>query len=139
MYGGIKSEAKSKGVHREVQGQCIILPPQSGIIGADRFFGRGIMEPKAARKPIIDYFSEVKDPRTNRNKLRKYPLVEGKRNHAIGGDKFGQRLGGRGRGLKVRKVRLSGTGTRSGNGVKSFFRWSTVYPNMTCTGWCSSH
>ncbi|GHT65384.1 H repeat-associated protein YdcC [Spirochaetia bacterium] len=34
------------------------------------------MEPKAARKPIIDYFSEVKDPRTNRNKLRKYPLEE---------------------------------------------------------------
>ncbi|MHC6204750.1 transposase family protein, partial [Breznakiellaceae bacterium SP9] len=34
------------------------------------------MEPKAARKPIIDYFSEVKDPRTNRNKLMKYPLVE---------------------------------------------------------------
>ncbi|MHC6204172.1 ISAs1 family transposase [Breznakiellaceae bacterium SP9] len=34
------------------------------------------MEQKAARKPIIAYFSEVKDPRTNRNKLMKYPLVE---------------------------------------------------------------
>ncbi|GHV27497.1 H repeat-associated protein YdcC [Spirochaetia bacterium] len=34
------------------------------------------MEAKAARKPIIAYFSGVKDPRTNRNKLRKYPLVE---------------------------------------------------------------
>ncbi|GMO46139.1 MAG: ISAs1-like element ISEc5 family transposase [Termitinemataceae bacterium] len=34
------------------------------------------MEAKVARKPIIAYFSEVKDPRTNRNKLRKYPLIE---------------------------------------------------------------
>ncbi|GHV52129.1 hypothetical protein AGMMS49579_08920 [Spirochaetia bacterium] len=34
------------------------------------------MDPKAARKPIIDYFSEVKDLRTNRNKLGKYPLEE---------------------------------------------------------------
>jgi predicted transposase YbfD/YdcC len=34
------------------------------------------MEQKAVRKPIIDYFSEVKDPRTNRNNLRKYPLEE---------------------------------------------------------------
>ncbi|GMO39730.1 MAG: hypothetical protein Ta2B_19530 [Termitinemataceae bacterium] len=50
------------------------------------------MEAKAARKPIIAYFSEVKDPRTNRNKLRKYPLIEGKRNHDIGGDKLRQRL-----------------------------------------------
>ena len=54
------------------------------------------MEPKGAQKPIIDYFSEVKDPRTNRNKLKKYPLVEGKRNHDISGDKFSQRVGGRG-------------------------------------------
>jgi hypothetical protein len=52
------------------------------------------MEQKAVRKPIIEYFCEVKDPRTNRNKLMKYPLVEGKRDHDIGGDKFGQRLGG---------------------------------------------
>ena len=34
------------------------------------------MEPKAVRKPITDYFSGIKDPRTNRNKLLKYPLVE---------------------------------------------------------------
>ncbi|GHV53566.1 hypothetical protein AGMMS49579_12560 [Spirochaetia bacterium] len=34
------------------------------------------MDPKAARKPIIGYFSAVKDPQTNRNKLGKYPLEE---------------------------------------------------------------
>jgi hypothetical protein len=86
------------------------------------------MEPKAAVKPIIGYFSDVKAPRTNRNKLRKYPLAE-----VIV--------------ITILAVIRSAKGwediERYGNTkqkrLKTFSRWSAAYPNMMCTGWYSSN